>query len=215
VIADSRGAEVARGIDGALADAQPAGGAAESLPPASATHGAATPIDPATPRILLPLARGLAVVNRGMVAIGMLALLAASLVLTSSVVTRYLFKASTDWQDETAVFLLVGATFLCGAFLQSLRGHVGIEAVSGLLSTRVEHVRRAAVDALCFGFCAFFAWKSWTLLHEAWVDGQTTSSSWAPPLWIPYLLMSAGMSLLALQLAVQLCASINRLGREH
>ena len=210
MISESRGAEGARDLRGATTDARPALGA-ESLPPASAAHGTATPIDPATPRILLPLARALAVVNRGMVAIGMLALLAASLVLTSSVVTRYLFKSSTDWQDETAVFLLVGATFLCGAFLQSLRGHVGIEAVSGLLTKRVDAWRRAAVDALCLGFCSLFAWKSWTLLHEAWVDGQTTSSSWAPPLWIPYLLMAAGMSLLALQLAVQLCASVNHL----
>ena len=189
---------------------EPTEGAA-SLPPASASDGIRAPIDPATPRALVPLARALVVVNRGTVAIGMLALLAASLVLTSSVVTRYLFKSSTDWQDETAVFLLVGATFLCGAFLQSLRGHVGIEAVSGLLTKRVDTMRRVGVDALCSAFCAFFAWKSWTLLHEAWVDGQTTSSSWAPPLWIPYLLMAAGMSLLALQLAVQLCASVNRL----
>ena len=146
-----------------------------------------------------------------MVGLGMLALLAASLVLTSSVVTRYVFKASTDWQDETAVFLLVGATFLCGAFVQEIRGHVGIEAVSSLLSHRADAVRRAGVDLLCLGFCALFAWKSWTLLREAWVDGQTTSSSWAPPLWIPYLLMSLGMTLLALQLLVHLAASLNRL----
>jgi TRAP-type C4-dicarboxylate transport system permease small subunit len=168
-------------------------------------------IDPATPRLLLPLARGLALANRAMVGFGMLALLAASLVLTSSVVTRYVWKASTDWQDETAVFLLVGATFLCGAFVQSIRGHVGIEAVSTLLSARVDAARLAAVDFLCLAFCALFAWKSWTLLREAWVDGQTTSSSWAPPLWIPYLLMSLGMTLLTLQLLLHLTASVNRL----
>jgi TRAP-type C4-dicarboxylate transport system permease small subunit len=168
-------------------------------------------VDPATPRALLPLARGLALANRVMVGFGMLALLAASLVLTSSVVTRYLFKASTDWQDETAVFLLVGATFVCGAFVQSIRGHVGIEALATLLSQRADAVRRAAVDLLCLAFCALFAWKSWTLLHEAWVDGQTTSSSWAPPLWIPYLLMTLGMTLLALQLLVHFAASVNRL----
>ena len=166
--------------------------------------------DPATPRLLLPLARALALANRGMVAFGMLALVAASLVLTSSVVTRYVFKASTDWQDETAVFLLVGATFLCGAFVQSIRGHVGIEAVATLLSRRANAWRQAGVDLLCLAFCALFAWKSWTLLHEAWVDKQTTSSSWAPPLWIPYVLMSLGMTLLTLQLVVHVAASVNR-----
>ena len=181
-----------------------------SLPPEAAATGARTGIDPATPRALLPLARALAAANRVMVGFGMLALLAASLVLTSSVVTRYLFKASTDWQDETAVFLLVGATFLCGAFVQSIRGHVGIEAVSTLLSRRADAIRRIGVDLLCLAFCAMFAWKSWTLLHEAWVDKQTTSSSWAPPLWIPYSLMSVGMTLLALQLIVHVAASVNR-----
>ena len=180
-----------------------------SLPPESAETGARTGIDPATPRALLPLARALAMANRVMVGFGMLALLAASLVLTSSVVTRYLFKSSTDWQDETAVFLLVGATFLCGAFVQSIRGHVGIEAVSTLLSKRAVAIRRIGVDLLCLAFCGLFAWKSWTLLHEAWVDKQTTSSSWAPPLWIPYSLMSIGMTLLALQLVVHVAASVN------
>ena len=194
---------------GAGADAALLAGGA-SLPPESGETGARTGIDPATPRALLPLARALAAANRVMVGFGMLALLAASLVLTSSVVTRYLFKASTDWQDETAVFLLVGATFLCGAFVQSIRGHVGIEAVSTLLSKRADAIRRIGVDLLCLAFCAMFAWKSWTLLHEAWVDKQTTSSSWAPPLWIPYSLMSLGMTLLALQLVVHDAASVNR-----
>ena len=129
------------------ADALLAAGAA-SLPPASGNAGMATGIDPATPRALLPLARALALVNRVMVGFGMVALLAASLVLTSSVVSRYFFKASTDWQDEAAVFLLVGATFLCGAFVQSIRGHVGIEAVVALLLAP-RRTRCAASPSTC------------------------------------------------------------------
>jgi len=201
----------AAGARAVAADAAAAIAADAAVAPiGTAATGGEHGIDPATPLALLPLARALALANRAMVAFGMVALLAASIVLTSSVLTRYFLKASTDWQDETAVFLLVGATFLCGAFVQAIRGHVGIEALATLLSRRADALRRVGVDLLCLAFCALFAWKSWTLLHEAWVDKQTTSSSWAPPLWIPYLLMSIGMTLLSLQLLVHLAASVNR-----
>lgn len=168
-------------------------------------------VDPDTPALLQPLARLLHLVNQAMVALGMVALLVASCVLTYSVVSRYVMRASTDWQDEAAVFCLVGATFLCGAFVQQLRGHVGIEAMAGLLPGSLNRLRLALVDLMCTAFCSFFAWKSWTLFHEAWAEGQTTSSSWAPPLWIPYGLMGLGMTLLSLQLAVQLAARLNGL----
>ncbi len=179
------------------------------------TGAPVSPIDPATPRLLVPVARALRWANHGMVVLGMLALLVASCVLTYSVVSRYVMKASTDWQDEAAVFCLVGATFLCGAFVQALRGHVGIEAVAGLLPAALDRLRLMLVDALCTAFCIFFAWKSWALFHEAWVDGQTTSSSWAPPLWIPYGLMALGMTLLSAQLLVQLAARLNALAAQR
>jgi TRAP-type C4-dicarboxylate transport system permease small subunit len=181
----------------------------------TAAHAAASApaaADPDMPAWLRPLARGLDRINGAMVVIGMLALLVASLVLTSSVLSRYFLHASTDWQDEAAVFCLVGATFLCGAFVQNLRGHIGIEAVAGLLPRRLERVRLLLVDVLGLAFCAFFAWKSWTLFHEAFVEHQTTSSSWAPPLAIPYGLMALGMSLLSLQLLLQCVARANGLG---
>ena len=157
---------------------------------------------------LPPWLRGLSNINAALNAwilrIGMVALLAAAIVLTASVFMRYFLKAATDWQDEAAVFLLVGATFLCSAMVQQQRGHIGIEALVGFLSARANAWRLALVDAMSLAFCAFFAWKSWALLREAIHEGQTTSSSWAPPLWIPYGLMSLGMTLLCLQILLQL-----------
>ena len=142
-------------------------------------------------------------INRAVMFLGMIALAVAALVLTYSVFSRYLFKAGTDWQDEVAVFCIVGAVFLAGAWVQAQRGHVGIEAIASILPPSVNRVRVVVVDILTLAFCAFFAWKSWTLFHEAWVDKMTTSSTFAPPLTIPYGLMAAGMSLLVVQLALQ------------
>jgi TRAP-type C4-dicarboxylate transport system permease small subunit len=144
--------------------------------------------------------------NRAMLAVGMIALVVAAFILTYSVFSRYVFKAATDWQDEAAVFCIVGTVFLCAAYVQAGRGHVGIEALASILPLAVNRVRVVLVDAVSLLFCAFFAWKSWTLWHEAWVDKMTTSSTWAPPLVIPYGLMAAGMTLLALQLLLQLIA---------
>jgi len=154
-------------------------------------------------------ARALTLFNLWIVRLGMVALLAAAAILTYSVFSRYLFHAATDWQDEAAVFLLVGATFMCGAYVQSFRGHIGIEALDGILPAKVNAVRRFVVDVMSALFCTFFSWKSWTLWHEAWVDNQTTTSSWAPPLWIPYFLMAFGMTLLAAQIVLQVLAHIH------
>jgi TRAP-type C4-dicarboxylate transport system permease small subunit len=181
-----------------VSDAGPAPG---ELP--AELPSAAPPVPPPVAPILVPLDWALRVVNRAAITIGSIALLASAVVLTYSVFSRYFFKAATDWQDEAAVFLLVGAIFLCAGYVQSYRGHVGIEAVASILPPAVNRVRMIFVDVLTLLFCTFFAWKSWTLFHEAWVDKQTTSSSWAPPLSIPYGLMAAGMTLLALQALLQ------------
>ena len=68
--------------------------------------------------------------NRALLLLSMIALVLTAIVLTYSVVSRYFFHAPTDWQDEASVFMLVGVTFFCTAFVQSHRGHIGIEASS-------------------------------------------------------------------------------------
>lgn len=150
--------------------------------------------------------RALDAINRIIVILSSIALVLAGFVLTYSVVVRYFLKYSTDWQDEMSVFLIVGAVFMSAAAIQAQRGHIGIEAIVGLLPKRVNRVRVLLVDVASFAFCAYFAWKSVTLLHEAIVDDYHSSSTWGPPLWIPYSLMTIGMILLSVQLLLQVIA---------
>jgi TRAP-type C4-dicarboxylate transport system permease small subunit len=155
-----------------------------------------------------PLGRALALLNRIIVMVSSLALVIAGGILTYSVFSRYFLHWSTDWQDELSVFLIVGAVFMSAAAIQANRGHVSIEAIVGLLPPRVNRVRQLLVDIASFAFCAFFAWKSWILLDEAVVENFHTESTWGPPLWIPYSLMTVGMTLLSLQLLLQVVVAL-------
>ena len=132
-----------------------------------------------------------------------IALLLAAAIMTYGVAVRHFLGIALIWQDEVCIFLLVGATFLSAASVQAHRGHVGIEALAGLLSPGMNRVRRLVSDLLSFLFCAFFTWKATDLLHEAWAEGQTSHSPWGPPMWIPYSLMTLGMFFLTCQLLLQ------------
>jgi TRAP-type C4-dicarboxylate transport system permease small subunit len=172
-------------------------------------------VESAVPAASVPDAAGiperlLARINRLVVIVSCVALVIASGVLTYSVVVRYFLHFPTDWQDETSVFLIVGAVFLSSAAVQAHRGHIGIEAIVGLLSPRANRIRQVMVDAASLAFCSYFAWKSWLLLEEAITEGFHSGSTWGPPLWIPYSLMTAGMTLLSLQLLLQVSSGLAR-----
>ncbi len=175
---------------------------------ATAAPDARTADEPRMPGLLGGLDRTMRLLNRVILGLGGLCLVGACLVLTHSVVVRYLLKEPTEWQDEMAVFLIIGATFLSAAGVQAKRGHVAIEALTGFLSPAANRVRLILADMISLAFCLFFAWKSWSLDHEAWVDGQVSQSTWGPPLWIPYTLMSVGMSLLCLQFMLQIAEAL-------
>jgi TRAP-type C4-dicarboxylate transport system permease small subunit len=163
--------------------------------------------------LVVALERWLAFCNNVIVVLAALALIGACTILSYSVLGRALYHSPNYWQDEAAVFLLVGATFMTAAYVQEQRGHIGIEAFVGLLSPTANRVRLWLVDIASFAFCAFFAWKSWTLAHEAWADGQVSNSMWSPPLAIPYGLMASGMTLLCAQIFLQIAIPLSRAAR--
>ena len=150
-------------------------------------------------------------IDKVLVAAAMVATVASGLVLTYSVIVRDLLHWSTDWQDEISVFLLVGATFLSTPWVQARRGHIAIEAITGFLSPRAQQVRLLFADVVCLAFASVFGWQCWKLLLEAIESGEVTDSVFAPPLWFPYGLMTAGIALLALRFLVQVVQDAARL----
>jgi len=69
------------------------------------------------------------------------------------------------------------------------RGNAAISASRrfvGLLSPMANRIRLWLLDVASFLFLRFFTWNSWTLAHEAWVDGQCRTSMLVAAAGDPY-----------------------------
>src|SRR5436305_7997265 len=107
--------------------------------------------------LVAALQRGLAFCNSIIVVVAGVALVAACIILSYSVLGRALFHSPNYWQDEAAVFLLVGATFMTAAYVQGQRGHIGVEAFDGLVRPVADRARLCVVCLACFLVCGLLA----------------------------------------------------------
>lgn len=136
--------------------------------------------------------------------LGGLLILASCVVITNEVIWRYYLRHPHTWNLELNIFLLIGATFLAANYTQMRRGHVGTEVLETIMPASWNRWRIFVGDVLSLLLCAFLTIIIWRYTWQAWSEGWTTDSVWAPHLWIPYSLMALGFTLISLEYLVQL-----------
>ncbi len=133
-----------------------------------------------------------------------LCIVAAAFIITEGVIVRKIFGVSTIWQIEASVFLLIFSVFVGAPFVQKNEHHLNVDLLIINLSPRTRALTLivvSIVSCLLAGVLAVYAWPMW---WEAVVNHEHSESLWSPPLWIPYLFLPLGMTLLFLQYIVQI-----------
>ena len=143
--------------------------------------------------------------------IGALSLLAAALVTTEGVVVRKILGWSTIWQIEFSVFLLMYACFVGAAFGQMHEHHLNIDLLIIYLPPRVREVLLICAAVASCVVCLAIAVHAWPMWWSALAANEHSESLWGPPLWIPYLFLPLGVTLVLLQSIVQIRSKIRDL----
>ncbi len=135
------------------------------------------------------------------VAAVMLAL--AALVITWSVIYRAM-GASTYWEIEFSVYMMVAALFLASPYCLATQGHVGVDLLSHYLPRPAAKSVAIVVGLVGLAVCIYLAYVGAELTLEAFERGDRTESAWAPLKWPLFLTMPVGLGLTALQYVADL-----------
>jgi len=136
-------------------------------------------------------------------------LAAAALVITWNVIYRAL-GASTYWEIEFSVFMMVGSLFLASPYCLKTNGHVAVDLLSHYLPRRAARWLGIATAVIGLAVCIYLAFAGVELTLDSFSKGERTESSWAPYKWPLFLSMPVGLGLTALQYVAELMRNASR-----
>jgi len=136
-----------------------------------------------------------------------LMLLAAALVITWSIVYRAM-GASTYWEIEFSVYMMVASLFLASPYCLATQGHVGVDLLSHYLPRSFARPVAIVVGLVGLAVCVYLAYAGADMTLHAFARGERTESAWAPPKWPLFLAMPVGLGLTALQYVADLLREV-------
>jgi TRAP-type C4-dicarboxylate transport system permease small subunit len=112
--------------------------------------------------------------------------------------------ASTYWQIEFAVYMMVAALFLGSPFCLRTHGHVAVDLLQQWLPPAGRRHLRTLIIFMGLAVCVYLTVAGGWLTLETFAKGERSGSTWAPPKWPLYLTLPVGLGLTALQYVADL-----------
>lgn len=79
---------------------------------------------------------------------------------------RFVLNASTVWQTEIVIYLVIAATLIGLAFVQKHKGHVNVDLLQLWLAPRAARaltITTQSLSVLVIGVCAYYGYVLWHL----------------------------------------------------
>ncbi|SDQ21998.1 TRAP transporter small permease [Pseudovibrio sp. Tun.PSC04-5.I4] len=130
----------------------------------------------------------------------------AVMITCQMIFVRFALNGSTVWQTEAVIYLVIASTLVGLPYVQRLRGHVNVDLIPISLPRRPRFLLAVFTLSLSILIVFVMVWYGWEFWYLTWERGWKSDTVWGVRLWIPYLSVPAGFTLLLLQLIADLTA---------
>lgn len=131
-------------------------------------------------------------------------------ILLFAAIGRTLFGFSLIWTVETAQFTMAAYYLIGGAYSMILHSHVRMDLIYGCFDRRRQAVTDVITDGLLIFYLVVMIVGATSSIEYALQYGQTSRSSWAPPLAPIKIIMGTGLVLMLLQVISTLFKDLAR-----
>lgn len=120
-------------------------------------------------------------------------------VMLFAVISRYVFNAPSKWAMETATLVFGPYFLLAGPYLLHTHGHVNLDLVERAVGPRTRRALALINYPIIIAFCVILMFYAVPFAVQSWQYGETSYSSWNPPIWPVKFFIPGALTLLALQ----------------
>lgn len=132
-----------------------------------------------------------------------------------TVIMRYAFKAAPGWGEEVIIYMIVWAVFLSASTLAEERGHVAATLLVERFPPKRRRLLAVINGLLAMGFCILICIWGYRIVTLTFLTDERSLTALRFPLWIPYLSVPAGCTLVAIRYLRRLYRLLFRFDRSE
>jgi len=129
----------------------------------------------------------------------------------AEIALRSLFRTSFLFTYEVTAWLLTALTLMGGAWTLRNGGHVKINIINNLLSTREQRILEVFLASIGAVACGMFSWYAWLGLVDKYACHIVGNTIYRTPIWFAWIPLVLGAILIALQFLVMAVENISAL----
>ena len=157
-------------------------------------------------RMLTWLDRAIWAISAGSAFVSATLLLIVFVIIQYEVIMRFVFNSPTYWTHEVSTFSIAWVGFLGAGYVLRLGRQLEVDVFTMRISESRRRLLGSATNAVGGVFCGFTAYLGYEFTRIAYFMRASSATEMDVALWIPYMIIPIGFSVLALEFFARILA---------